>query len=135
MLVENTRVALRAVAALLILNAVAGGGCGRPKDYRVEGTWGGGGGGGEGLMGRMPSLVAVSAKTVRDSPKVGGGALIASICMSGAVNPRKGRTVSAEAASQVRASGRLLSRSANLLPVSAALHERKGAVIGVKWPL
>jgi putative transposase len=124
-LVENTRVALRAVAAYIDLNAVRAGVVDDPKDYRWSG-YGAAAGAGRLMAYALWSRISENRA---DSPKVVAARYREYLYVS-AVNPRKGRTVSAEAASQVRASGGQLS-AAQLLRCRLR-YMTQGAVIGSK---
>ncbi|MCC5839076.1 MAG: hypothetical protein JJT96_03045 [Opitutales bacterium] len=124
-LVESTRVALRAVAAYIDLNPVRAGVVDDPKDYRWSGYGAAAGGG---TLTAYPLWTRISENRA-DSPKVVAARYREYLFVS-AVDPRKGQTVSAEAVAQVRAAGGHL--SAGQLLGCRLRYMTQGAVIGSK---
>ncbi|MCC5839776.1 MAG: transposase [Opitutales bacterium] len=124
-LVENTRVAVRTVAAYIDLNPVRAGIVDDPKDYRFSGY-------GEAVgSGRLKSfgLWWRIAENRGDSPEVTAAGYRRYLYIAGA-DPRKGRTLAPEEAAAVKAEGGHLSTAQRLR--SRLRYMTQGAVIGTK---
>jgi putative transposase len=124
-LVENTRAAVRAVAAYIDLNPVRAGAVDDPKDYRFSGY---GEAVGSGKL-RSYALWARIAESRGDSPEVVAARYRQYLYVSGS-DPRKGRVLKPEEVAAVLERGGTLS-TAQMLRCRLG-YMTKGAVIGTK---
>jgi putative transposase len=124
-LVENTRVALRAVAAYIDLNPVRAGLVDDPKDYRWSGY---GAAMGEGKVAAYPLLQRIQENRT-DSAKVVAGRYRQYLYVVGS-DPRKGHTLKPEAVAAVKEQGGALGEAQMF---SCRLrYMTQGAIIGTK---
>ncbi|MCC5839955.1 MAG: hypothetical protein JJT96_07515 [Opitutales bacterium] len=124
-LVENSRVAVRAVAAYIDLNPVRAGAADDPKDYRWSGYGAATGSG----QGKRYALYRWIADNRDDPPETVAARYREYLYVTGS-DPRKRRAFTPEAVKAVRKSGGTLSRGQTLR--SRLRYMTQGAIIGTK---
>lgn len=124
-LVENSRVAVRAVAAYIDLNPVRAGAADDPKDYRWSGYGAANGSG----QGSHYALYRWIADNRNDSPETVAARYREYLYVAGS-DPRKGRALKPEAVRAVKESGGTLSTGQMLR--CRLRYMTQGAIIGTK---
>jgi putative transposase len=124
-LVENTRAAVRAVAAYIDLNPVRAGTADDPKDYRFSGY---GEAVGQGKL-REFALLRHIAENGRESAEAVAAHYREFLYVSGS-NPQKGRTLNAEEVASVKRAGGALSMAEVLR--CRLRYMTQGAIIGTR---